>query len=116
MYLLSGIEKIAVLLLHVYLLHSVTLRCSRRYTTEEGFFFRKGFAYILFGSTVGALIVGIVQYLHLHVLIPSGNYTQWSTAALSECIVRNGLVPATKESMLSQMFDQIQNTTQPYFF
>ena len=85
------------------------------YTAEEGFSFGQGYAYILSVSTVAGLIVDIVQYLYLHFFIGYANYTERTTAALSDFIGRNGGVPANMESMLSQMFDQIQNTPEPSF-
>ena len=99
---LYAIEWIAVVVLHYY-------------TAEEGFSFGQGYAYILSVSTVAGLIVGIVQYLYLHFFIGYANYTERTTAALSDFIGRNGGVPANMESMLSQMFDQIQNTPEPSF-
>lgn len=107
---LYAIEWIAVVVLHYYLLHRFTRRYSMMYTAEEGFSFGQGYAYILSVSTVAGLIVGIVQYLYLHFFIGYANYTERTTAALSDFIGRNGGVPANMESMLSQMFDQIQNT------
>ena len=90
--------------------------CIRdRYTAEEGFSFGQGYAYILSVSTVAGLIVGIVQYLYMHFFIGYANYTERTTAALSDYIGRNGGVPANMESMLSQMFDQMQNTPEPSF-
>ena len=113
---LYAIEWIAVVVLHYYLLHRFTRRYSMMYTAEEGFSFGQGYAYILSVSTVAGLIVGIVQYLYLHFFIGYANYTERTTAALSDFIGRNGGVPANMESMLSQMFDQIQNTPEPSFF
>ena len=110
---LYAIEWIAVVVLHYYLLHRFTRRYSMMYTAEEGFSFGQGYAYILSVSTVAGLIVGIVQYLYLHFFIGYANYTERTTAALSDFIGRNGGVPANMESMLSQMFDQIQNQTAP---
>lgn len=107
---LYAIEWIAVVVLHYYLLHRFTRRYSMMYTAEEGFSFGQGYAYILSVSTVAGLIVDIVQYLYLHFFIGYANYTERTTAALSDFIGRNGGVPANMESMLSQMFDQIQNT------
>ena len=112
---LYAIEWIAVVVLHYYLLHRFTRRYSMMYTAEEGFSFGQGYAYILSVSTVAGLIVGIVQYLYLHFFIGYANYTERTTAALSDFIGRNGGVPANMESMLSQMFDQIQNTPEPSF-
>ena len=112
---LYAIEWIAVVVLHYYLLHRFTRRYSMMYTAEEGFSFGQGYAYILSVSTVAGLIVGIVQYLYLHFFIGYANYTERTTAALSDYIGRNGGVPANMESMLSQMFDQIQNTPEPSF-
>lgn len=113
---LYAIEWIAVVVLHYYLLHRFTRRYSMMYTAEEGFSFGQGYAYILSVSTVAGLIVGIVQYLYLHFFIGYANYTERTTAALSDFIGRNGGVPANMESMLSQMFDQIQNHPRTFFF
>ena len=85
------------------------------YTAEDGFSFGEVFSFFLSFSTVSGLIVGIVQYLYLHFFIGYTNYTERTTAALSDYIGRNGGVPANMESMLSQMFDQIQNTPEPSF-
>ena len=91
---LYAIEWIAVVVLHYYLLHRFTRRYSMMYTAEEGFSFGQGYAYILSVSTVAGLIVGIVQYLYLHFFIGYTNYTERTTAALSDYIGRNGGVPA----------------------
>lgn len=99
---LYAIEWIAVVVLHYYLLHRFTRRYSMMYTAEEGFSFGQGYAYILSVSTVAGLIVGIVQYLYLHFFIGYANYTERTTAALSDFIGRNGGVPANMESMLSR--------------
>lgn len=83
---LYAIEWIAVVVLHYYLLHRFTRRYSMMYTAEEGFSFGQGYAYILSVSTVAGLIVGIVQYLYLHFFIGYANYTERTTAALSDFI------------------------------
>ena len=85
---LYAIEWIAVVVLHYYLLHRFTRRYSMMYTAEEGFSFGQGYAYILSVSTVAGLIVGIVQYLYLHFFIGYANYTERTTAALSDFIGR----------------------------
>lgn len=95
---LYAIEWIAVVVLHYYLLHRFTRRYSMMYTAEEGFSFGQGYAYILSVSTVAGLIVGIVQYLYMHFFIGYANYTERTTAALSDYIGRNGGVPANMES------------------
>jgi len=92
---LYAIEWIAVVVLHYYLLHRFTRRYSMMYTAEEGFSFGQGYAYILSVSTVAGLIVGIVQYLYLHFFIGYANYTERTTAALSDFIGRNGGVRPT---------------------
>ena len=89
---LYAIEWIAVVVLHYYLLHRFTRRYSMMYTAEEGFSFGQGYAYILSVSTVAGLIVGIVQYLYLHFFIGYTNYTERTTAALSDYIGRNGIL------------------------
>ena len=89
---LYAIEWIAVVVLHYYLLHRFTRRYSMMYTAEEGFSFGQGYAYILSVSTVAGLIVGIVQYLYLHFFIGYANYTERTTAALSDFIGRNGMI------------------------
>lgn len=110
------IEWIAVVVLHYYLLHRFTRRYSMNYSAEEGFSFGQGYAYILSVSAVAGFIVSIVQYLYLHLFIGYANYTERIVATFTDYLGRNGGVPANMESMVAQIFDQIQNAPEPSFF
>lgn len=110
---LYAIEWIAVVVLHYYLLHRFTHRYSTGFSTEEGFTFGQGYGYVIAVSAVAGIIVGIVQYLYLHLFIGYANYTERVANALTEYIAQNGGVPASMESTFSQLFGQIQNAPEP---
>lgn len=96
LYALLTVETIAVIVLHYYLLHRYTRQRAALYTAEEGFTFGQGYGYLLAVSGFAGVIVGIVQYLYLHVIVGYGNY-----------------VDRMVEPLMSQTLAQLQSAPEP---
>ena len=111
---LYALEWIVVVALHYYLLHRFTRQYSiNNFSAETGFSFGQGYGYVLSVSAVAGIIVGLVQYLYLHLFIGYANYTERIANTFTEYIAQNGGVPASMESMLAQTFEQLQNAPEP---
>ena len=111
---LYALEWIVVVALHYYLLHRFTRQYSmNNFSIETGFSFGQGYGYVLSVSAVAGIIVGVVQYLYLHLFIGYANYTERISNTFTEYIAQNGGVPASMESMLAQTFEQLQNAPEP---
>lgn len=112
---LYALEWFVAVGLHYYLLHRFTRSYSAPFPAEEGFRFGRGYGFVLSMSVVGGIIVGLVQYLYLHLFIGYEHYTGQITDALTRMLARSGGVPASMESMLAQTMKQIENAPEPSF-
>lgn len=113
LYALLTVETIAVIVLHYYLLHRYTRQRAALYTAEEGFTFGQGYGYLLAVSGFAGVIVGIVQYLYLHVIVGYANYVDHVVASVTETLAASGGMSASMEPLLNQMIAQMQSAPEP---
>lgn len=113
LYMLILFEWIAVVAVHYYLLHRFTRSRSQLYTPEEGFTFGQGYAYLLTISGFAGILLGIVQYIYVHVILGYENYTTKLMDAMTSMISQSGGIPASMEGIFSQIMTQIQTTPEP---
>lgn len=113
MYALLTLEWIVAVALHYYLLHRYTRNRSRLYTAGEGFTFGQGYGFLLVISGFAGILVGLVQYIYLHLILGYANYTTRLTEAITDMISRSGEVPASMESMIAQSMEQLQTAPVP---
>lgn len=112
-YMMLGIEGIAVIVLHYYLLHRFTRDRARLFSAEEGFSFSQAYSQVMVLSGFAGIIVGIVQAVYLHLILGYSNYVDKYVSSLSNVLASNGGFPASMENMLSQVFTELQNATEP---
>lgn len=112
-FMMLGIEVIAVIVLHYYLLHRFTRNRARLYTAEEGFSFSQAYSHVLVLSGFAGIIVGVVQAVYLHLILGYSNYVEKYVGALSSVITANGGLPASMENAFAQAFGQLQNAPEP---
>lgn len=113
MYALMTVEWIAVVVLHYYLLHRFTRRRSQLYTAEEGFSFGQAYGYLLVISGFAGILVGLVQYIYLHLVLGYANYTERMVQAVTDMLSMGGNVSASYEGMIMPMLEQIQSAPAP---
>lgn len=113
LYMLLILEWIAVVVLHYYLLHRFTRSRSMLFSADEGFTFGQGYSYVLAISGFAGVIVGIVQYLHIYVVLGYANYINKVSDALTQMFAQNGGIPASMESAFVQMMTQLRDTPEP---
>jgi len=113
LYALLTVETIAVIVLHYYLLHRYTRQRAALYTAEEGFTFGQGYGYLLAVSGFAGVIVGIVQYLYLHVIVGYANYVDHVVASVTETLAASGGMSASMEPLMSQTLAQLQSAPEP---
>lgn len=113
MYALMTVEWIAVVVLHYYLLHRFTRCRSLLYTAEEGFTFGQGYGYLMVVSAFAGIIVGVVQYVYLHLVLGYSNYTERMVEAVTDMLSMGGNVSASYEGMIVPMLEQIQSAPVP---
>lgn len=113
LYALLTVEAIAVIVLHYYLLHRYTRQRAALYTTEEGFTFGQGYGYLLAVSGFAGVIVGIVQYLYLHVIVGYGNYVDRVVETMTEMLAASGGMTAAMEPLMNQTLVQLQSAPEP---
>lgn len=113
LYALLTVEAIAVIVLHYYLLHRYTRQRAALYTTEEGFTFGQGYGYLLAVSGLAGVIVGIVQYLYLHVIVGYGNYVDRVVETMTEMLAASGGMTAAMEPLMNQTLVQLQSAPEP---
>lgn len=113
LYALLTVETIAVIVLHYYLLHRYTRQRAALYTTEEGFTFGQGYGYLLAVSGFAGVIVGVVQYLYLHVIVGYGNYVDRVVETMTEMLAASGGMTAAMEPLMNQTLVQLQSAPEP---
>lgn len=113
LYALLTVETIAVIVLHYYLLHRYTRQRAALYTAGEGFTFGQGYGYLLAVSGFAGVIVGIVQYIYLHLIVGYANYVDHVVASVTETLAANGGMSASMEPLLNQMIAQMQSAPEP---
>lgn len=113
LYTILGLEWIAVVVLHYYLLHRFTRRYATRFPADEGFTFGQGYACVMAVSGFAGVIVGVVQVVYLHLIMGYETYTERMTAAVTEILASGGEVPAQMEGMISQLIEQMQSAAAP---
>lgn len=113
LYMLLILEWIAVVVLHYYLLHRFTRSRSMLFSADEGFTFGQGYSYVLAISGFAGVIVGIVQYLHIYVILGYANYLNKVTDALTGVLAQGGGIPASMETAFAQVLTQLRDTPEP---
>lgn len=113
LYALLTVETIAVIVLHYYLLHRYTRQRAALYTAGEGFTFGQGYGYLLAVSGFAGVIVGIVQYIYLHLIVGYANYVDHVVASVTETLAASGGMSASMEPLLNQMIAQMQSASEP---
>lgn len=113
LYMLLTVEMIAVVVLHYYLLHRYTRQRAALYTAGEGFTFGQGYGYLLAVSGFAGVIVGIVQYIYLHLIVGYANYVDHVVASVTETLAASGGMSASMEPLLNQMIAQMQSAPEP---
>lgn len=113
LYGLLVVEWIVVVVLHYYLLHRYTRQRSMLYSADEGFTFGQGYSYVLVISAFGGIIVGVVQYLFLHLIVGYANYVDKQIAAFTDIMSMSGGASMSMQPMVTQMIDQLQNAPAP---
>lgn len=113
LYMLLTVEMIAVVVLHYYLLHRYTRQRAALYTAGEGFAFGQGYGYLLAVSGFAGVIVGIVQYLYLHVIVGYGNYVDRMVETMTQMLAASGGMTAAMEPLMSQTLAQLQSAPEP---
>ena len=74
LYAIIMIEWLAVAVLHFYLLLRFTRRRSALAAAADGFSFGEGYGYVLSMSLPAGLLLGVVNYIFLHLVLGYGNY------------------------------------------
>lgn len=113
LYMLLTVEMIAVVVLHYYLLHRYTRQRAALYTAGEGFTFGQGYGYLLAVSGFAGVIVGIVQYIYLHLIVGYANYVDHVVTSVTETLAASGGMSASMEPLLNQMIAQMQSAPEP---
>lgn len=113
MYALMTVEWIAVVVLHYYLLHRFTRSRSQLYTAEEGFSFGQAYGFLMVVSAFAGILVGVVQYIYLHLVLGYANYTERMVQAVTDMLSMGGNVSASYEGMIMPMLEQIQSAPAP---
>lgn len=113
LYMLLTVEMIAVVVLHYYLLHRYTRQRAALYTAEEGFTFGQGYGYLLAVSGFAGVIVGIVQYIYLHLIVGYGNYVDRMVETMTQMLAASGGMTAAMEPLMSQTLAQLQSAPEP---
>ena len=113
LYALLTVETIAVIVLHYYLLHRYTRQRAALYTAGEGFTFGQGYGYLLAVSGFAGVIVGIVQYIYLHLIVGYANYVDHVVASVTETLAASGGMSASMEPLMSQTLAQLQSAPEP---
>ena len=112
-YALLTVEAIAVIVLHYYLLHRYTRQRAALFTSEEGFTFGQGYGYLLIVSGFAGVIVGVVQYLYLHVTGGYGNHVDRVVETMTEMLAASGGMTAAMEPLMAQTLGQLQSAPEP---
>ncbi|MEG1863991.1 MAG: DUF4199 domain-containing protein [Alistipes sp.] len=114
LYGLMMVEWIAVVVAHYYLLHRFTRRHAALYTAEEGFTFSQSYYYVLVISAFAGIILGVVQYLNLHLIIGYTTYTEKIADSFTNLLAQSGSsMPASMEPMITQTMEQLQTAPAP---
>ena len=114
LYTLLTVEYLAFAALHYYLLHRFTRLRSELSDAGEGFSFGQGYRYLLAVSAFAGIIVGAVQYIHLHLVIGYSEYIDRYVAALTSVLAQTGgAVSSSMEGVVSQLVGQLGAAAEP---
>lgn len=113
LYALMTVEWIAVVVLHYYLLHRFTRNRSQLYTAEDGFTFGQAYGFLMVVSAFAGILVGVVQYIYLHLVLGYATYTERMAQAVTDMLSMGGNVSASYEGMIVPMLEQIQSAPAP---
>ena len=105
-------EWLAAVALHFYLLFRFTRRRSALYTAEEGFSFGQGYGYVLSASLLAGLILGVVNYIFVHLILGYEHYI----GRVSDTMTRLVSMSGGQNASVTMLVQQLQNTPEPSLF
>lgn len=110
LYVLLIFEWLAVVALHFYLLLRFVRRRSALYTADEGFSFGQGYGYGLSMSLLAGLILGVVNYIFVHLVLGYEHYVEKISDVVAEFAAMGG---SSSSAPLAALVEQLQNTPEP---
>lgn len=111
--LLVLLEYFAVVALHFYLLYAATRRRALRCDAAEGFSFGSGYGFVLTASAFAGVILGVGNYVHIHLVMGYGTYIDRLSETMANLIGMSGS-PLTEPFV--QMIDQLREAPAPSIF
>lgn len=109
LYVLLIFEWLAVVVLHFYLLLRFTRRRSALYTADEGFSFGQGYGYLLAVSLLAGLILGVVNYIFVHLVLGYDSYV----AKVSDILMQFAAMGGSSVAPMATFVEQLRNTPEP---
>ncbi len=104
------LEYVGVVALHFYLLYAAVRRRSRLCEPAEGFSFGRGYGFVLTASAFAGLILGVVNYVHIHLVMGYDTYVERLSELIARLMSMNG---AAISGPFMQLIDQIRETPEP---
>jgi len=108
--LLLLLEYVGVVALHFYLLYAAARKRSLLCEPAEGFSFGRGYAFVLTASAFAGLILGVGNYVHIHLIMGYDTYVERLSELIARLMSMNGA--AIPEPFL-QLIDQVRETPAP---
>ncbi len=102
-------EWLAVVALHIYLLLRFTRQRSAFYAAEEGFSFGQGYGYVLAVSLPAGVILGVANYIFVHLVLGYERYVDKISDILSQFVSMSG----AQNASLTMLVEQLQQTPEP---
>ncbi|MDE6445915.1 MAG: DUF4199 domain-containing protein [Alistipes sp.] len=112
LYVLLLVEWLAVVALHFYLLYRFARRRSALYGAADGFTFGQGYGYVISMSLPAGLILGVANYIFLHLVLGYGNYVE----KISDIVVRFSSMGGGMNAPVKTLVEQLRNTPEPSLF
>ena len=111
LYAIIMIEWLAVAVLHFYLLLRFTRRRSALAAAADGFSFGEGYGYVLSMSLPAGLLLGVVNYIFLHLVLGYGNYVDKIGDIFARLAGKSGMT-----GPVEALVEQLRNTPEPSLF
>lgn len=112
LYLLLLVEWLAAAGLHFYLLYRFTRRRSALSSAADGFTFGQGYGFVISMSLPAGLILGVVNYIFLHLVLGYGSYVE----KISGIVTRFASMGGGMNAPVKALVEQLRNTPEPSLF
>ncbi|MCM1150520.1 MAG: DUF4199 domain-containing protein [Alistipes sp.] len=109
LYVLMIFEWLAAVALHFYLLYRFARQRSALYSADEGFSFGQGYGYVLAMSVPAGLILGVANYIFVHLVLGYDRYVEKIASVVSDFAGMGGGMNAQVMTLL----EQLRNTPEP---